>query len=330
MFDVKQPQETFQFLRYGLLVVPIVILYLVPSHSGIEGESRVDLVYALLISMLSAILALGSLLNTFYTGTTYLAALLYTVLAIAAFLFAISWLWSPVAGFSGLGQLWERYLLNIGTPFEQWLGNVANSAESRSTPQHFLRSSLEQLVALPWVAGAAWKAQGEESGELGVETKHVFEVDVADLRCTVYAHLEVGAALGLHGKLLIHLIGHFYSAKQRELELANSAHLQAIHETGARVTHDIKNLLQALHTMTVALESGGDDPGAQALLVRQLPNITQRLQLALDKLQAPTQTGLVLCKVTHWWSNLAQRRAEDNIKFTAELDSGDPHTGRTV
>ena len=42
--------------------------------------------------------------------------------------------------------------------------------------------------------------------------------------------------------MLIHLIGHFYGAKHRELELANSAHLQAIYETGARVTHDIKNL----------------------------------------------------------------------------------------
>ena len=269
--------------------------------------------------MLSAILALGSLLNTFYTATPYVAALLQTVIAIAAFLFAISWLWSPVAGFSGLGQLWERYLLNIGTPFEQWLGNVADSAESKATAPQFLRSSLEQLVALPWVAGASWTVGREESGDLGQHTKHSFKIGVGDLECTVYAHLEVGAALLLHGKLLIHLIGHFYNAKHRELELANSAHLHAIYETGARVTHDIKNLLQSLHTMTVALDRSGDDPGAQELLVRQLPNLTQRLQLALDKLQAPTQIDLIESNVSDWWSGVTQRRARDGIEFSADL-----------
>ena len=318
MFDVKQPQGTFQYLGYGLLVLP-VMLYLIPAHSGTGSEGRVDFFYGLLISMLSAILALGSLLNTFYAGTPYITALFQTVIAIAAFLFAISWLWSPLAGFSGLGQLWERYLLNIGTPFEQWLGNVADSAESRATAPQFLRSSMQQLVALPWVSGASWRADGDESGDLGEHTKHSFRIRAGDIECTVYAHLEVGAALLLHGKLLIHLIGHFYSAKHRELELANSAHLQAIYETGARVTHDIKNLLQSLHTMTVALERGGDDPGAQELLVRQLPNLTQRLQLALDKLQAPGQTDLLESNVFDWWSGVTQRRGRDGIEFSADL-----------
>ena len=41
MFDVKQPKGTFQFLGYGLLLLPI-ILYLVPARSSTSNEGRVD------------------------------------------------------------------------------------------------------------------------------------------------------------------------------------------------------------------------------------------------------------------------------------------------
>ena len=38
---------------------------------------------------------------------------------------------------------------------------------------------------------------------------------------------------------------HFYIAKIREKTLTQQTHLKAIYETGARITHDIKNLLQS-------------------------------------------------------------------------------------
>ena len=60
-------------------------------------------------------------------------------------------------------------------------------------------------------------------------------------------------------------------------------------ETGARVTHDIKNILQSLQAITSVIvhDVSGESSVAQRLVRRQLPHLTQRLQLALDKLQAP-------------------------------------------
>ncbi len=92
--------------------------------------------------------------------------------------------------------------------------------------------------------------------------------------------------MSLHCNLLVQLIETFYTAKKQEQELAQQAHLHAIYETGARVTHDIKNLLQSLQTMTILLDTTSYETREKSLLLlqKQLPHITQRLQLALNKL----------------------------------------------
>ena len=318
LFEVEQAsQQTLTLLGYGLLSLPIA-LALVPATGGSATTTRVDLLYGVLLSLIASMLASGGLLNTFHTGTPYVTALFQTVVGLAVFLLLISLLSSPRSGFSGLTQLWERYLLNIGTPFEEWLGEVADSAESRATPQEFLGSAMQRLAALPWVAGADWEAGGETSS-VGQHSKHSFAVSVSGLSCRVYANLDVGTALLLHGKLLIHLIAHFYGAKQRELQLADSAHLHAIFETGARVTHDIKNLLQSLHTMSVAVDRSGD-AAALELMQRQLPNLTQRLQLALDKLQTPGSVETAEGDLRQWWTNVKQRKQHDDIEFEEHIE----------
>ena len=67
---------------------------------------------------------------------------------------AISWLWSPLAGFSGLGRIWERHLQNIGTPFEHWLSELDELSRHHARPESFLlaagekpESVIEKLVA---------------------------------------------------------------------------------------------------------------------------------------------------------------------------------------
>lgn len=85
--------------------------------------------------------------------------------------------------------------------------------------------------------------------------------------------------------------GLHYVAKQREQELKQVSYLRAVHETGARLTHDIKNLLQSLSNLCFMAQSAGEDKAGQfnLLLQRQLPQITVRLQQTLEKLQAPAQ-----------------------------------------
>ncbi len=312
--------EAWRMLGYGLFVVPLVLFFVPDPEEPTDIARSVDFLYGLTVSLLTSILAMGSLLSMYITGADYPVAVIQTILGIALFLLAMSWLWTPLAGFSGLGQLWERYLQNIGTPFEGWLAHLADLAGGNQTPDGFLESAVAQLVELRWVAGASWKSR-ECQGENGPATPHLFHFVDDDLKVTVYAHRNIGAALRLHGQLLLQLVAHFYRAKQREEELTRTARLQAVYQTGARITHDIKNLLQSLQTTTAAIQAGkaGDEAALAALMARQLPHVSQRLQLALDKLQAPEKETMVEGRVSEWWASLQARNIDAGIHFESEL-----------
>ena len=315
-------QAAFSVLGYGLLIIPAVLFFIPDSADAGSERQPVDFLYGLTASLLTCILAMGSLLSMYITGAAYAVAVIQTILAIALFLLAISWLWTPMAGFSGLGQLWERYLQNVGTPFEHWLARLAELAQGRQTPPEFLSSALEQLAELPWATGARWKSADAE-GEYGAVTAELCRFFDDDLQITVYANRHMGTALRLHCNLLLKLVGHFYRAKVREQELTRSAHLQAVYETGARITHDIKNLLQSLQTVTAAVQTGYgyDQEALFALMERQLPYLNQRLKLALDKLQAPEKEVAAEGPLGEWWENLRARNVDESIRFEAELES---------
>jgi hypothetical protein len=186
--------EAWRMLGYGLFIVPATLFFVPDPKETTEPEKSVDFLYGLTVSLLTCILAMGSLLSMYITGAHYPVAVIQTILAIALFLLAISWLWTPLAGFSGLGQLWERYLQNIGTPFEAWLGRLAELAQGEQTPDAFLESAIGQLVELPWVSGATWVSE-ECQGESGKTTPSLFRFVDEDLEVTVYAHRSHGAAI---------------------------------------------------------------------------------------------------------------------------------------
>jgi signal transduction histidine kinase len=326
MFSVPLPAEVDRFFDPGLLAAPVLLL-LVPFRKA-SAERPVDLLHGLSAATLTGVLGLGSLLVMYRTGDPYPVAVLQTLAGIAGFLFALGWLLNPHPGFSGLGQLWARYLLNVGTPFEQWLGGLARAARLHRDPGPFVEAAMQQLLTLPWVAGVAWETPAE-SGRAGRQTVHVTDVQAEDLRVWLYTRRNPGTALLLHGKLLVQVIAYFHAAKQAQRALARQAHLQAIFETGARVTHDIKNLLQSLYTMgSVLQESDPAQAGeVQALLRRQLPQLTHRLQLALDKLQAPSdaESSVEYGSLSTWWQELVARHGTDGIAFEST-----PLTGAEV
>lgn len=326
MFDVRTLSGEFQqIFRYGMLAVPLVLLFIPPQERTGTSVRPVDFLYGLTTSLLTIVLGLGSLISMYATGAAYAEALIQTILVIAFFLLVISMLWSPLAGFAGIGQLWERYLLSIGTPFEDWLAELAGLVRQKQSPQAFMDSAVSLLSGLSWIAGAEWHT-GERSGSAGKQSKFAFRHESAGTAFIVYSQRPMGVALQLHCKLLLSLITHFRLAKEREQEIAKSAQLQAIHETGARVTHDIKNLLQSLHGLTAMVENEDETRRAelQKTLRRQLPHLTNRLQLALDKLQAPEDNTISWRKLDAWWSELKARNAGGDIEFESEIETSSP------
>ena len=315
MFDLKLNKTIFNIYQIGLPLLPLVLL--ITSNTLIKRTNEtVDILLATTISFMAIILALGSLVLMYHNNTDYIVALIETLIGVGFVLIGISWLSSPHSGFSGLSQLWTKSLLNIGTPFERWLANLSEQKQIQQSSQEFLDMAMDELVSLPWIAGARW-SEGSRNGIYGEITKHEIHLTISDEPITLFTHVPPAGVMTLHCGLLVQLIDIFFTAKKHEQELEQKAHLHAIYETGARVTHDIKNLLQSLQTMTTMLETNSDETRDKSLMLlkKQLPHISQRLQLALNKLQAPGQETTSNVLATFWWKGLSSRRRESNIRF---------------
>lgn len=321
-FAVTLPALPRIAAAWGLLIAPLTLLFLSAPQDARIGSQATDFLYGVMLSLLIGVLGLGALLRMYDVGVTYADALFQTTFAVAGFMLAISWLWMPFAGFSGLGQLWTRYLMNIGTPFEQWLERIATLSHQRRRPDEFLKFAMRELVGLPWVRGVSWTIEPGSTQREGEVSDHSFSVVEESLQATVYMHAPAGTSLLLHGRLLVALLAQFYDAKQQEAELRRRAHLEAVHETGARVTHDIKNLLQALHSLASAMTQAKTTKAREAaheLVERLMPLLSTSLENALDKLQKPELNIETWIGAVAWWGTVKQRHGQDSVSFCDNL-----------
>lgn len=303
-------------VRFGLIALPAAIL-LIPGGDQQRSELViVDLFYSVMLFLLVVVLVLGSFVVYEVTHGAYLLGLAQTLMVIALVLVGLSWLWNPRAGFGGIGTLLSQYLLGLGLPFEQRMRRLAELAQAETRPEYFVRSALTDLLALPWVTGFGW-VSSMSTGEVGERAAHAEQFQSGDLRLTLYAPRTLSPAVLLHLKLLMQMVGHFYEALRREQARQQSAYTQAIYETGARLTHDVKNLLQSLRSLCAAAEMRGadDDTAFRSLVQRQLPQIAQRLGATLDKLQSPQTTDTQVVDAAIWWEGLQARYAGRAIEF---------------
>ncbi len=316
--QVVAPIDTF--FRYAFYLSPLALI-LFPFDSGAHRQAfPIDFFRGVTIALMTALLAISSVVMTIQSVFDYPTALSVSLLALAAFLVVISWLLSPSTG-NNLGSLWEKSLLNIGTPFEVWISALAQLAETKNSPHAFLDGAVEELVRTPWVAGAAVQSQ---SGKrlYGDETGYDVTVTTPNVRLTLFSTRSVGAALRVHCRLLVQILGHFYTAKLREKEQATAARLKAVHETGARITHDIKNMLQSFSLLAAPAPGGADERQERErlrLLERQLPQLSQRLERALDKLKLPALTAAETSAFDAWWQSLRQRYDGEDIEFRNDI-----------
>jgi len=311
----SQTQEQMWLAQYGLPLLFLVMLALPTETDNGEAPQVVDFFYSALLFMIIALLVLGSFAFMTLGRVIYPVALTYSLLVIAGLLLLLGLAWNPHAGFGGLGMLFSRYLLSIGLPFEKWLSFLAELSQSERQPEKFLQQACAGLGKLPWVSGGAWRTT-VYSGEFGGPSKNTVEYADRELQLRVFTQYNLNPALTWHFHLLGQMLGEFYRGKLREQKQQQQSYLQAVYETGARVTHDVKNLLQSLNALCAAAEqeAGGSDE-LQALMRRQLPLITQRLQQTLDKLRAPASDNASVVQAQSWWRSLQRSYAGQNIEF---------------
>ena len=310
-------------LRF-LLILLLVPLFFIRS-SDQPHRTHVDFIRGFLIVILTLFLCMGSVLVTFTANIPYIQSLASTIIIAALFLLLTALLWTPRGGFSGLAQLWERYLLNIGGPFEQWISQLSSlEANTSLEPEYFLSTSIKHLTERHWITGIIWKTDKSEGME-GNRSKHMVIVSDDKVELTLYAFSPIGPALLLHTKLLLSVLIFYYKAKLQERQLTKQAHLRAIYETGSKLTHDVKNILQSTKTLTQALVQD-DERTAEAhqILKKQLPLLTERLQSTLDKLSAPTLEKTETIALKTWWQEIQSKYAGRDIKFSETLEADPP------
>ena len=297
------------------LALPLLLVFPAPPRQRRAGDAF-DLFYGLFVFLALAVFVLGALAVTLLGGVGYVEALARTSLAIAAALLALAWAWNPRSGLSGLGSALSRYLLSAGMPLEQWLAQLAEASENEADPARFLSRVFTGLGRMPWVLGGRWEAAGT-GGSFGSPAAHYQEFANGDVLLVLYFRYAPSPAMRWHIELLLRLAAEFYLVKHQTIELQRIGYLQAVYETGARVTHDVKNLLQSLQTLCYAASRPGDAEATAALLARQLPVIAERLRATLDKLQRPQADDRRSAPAEQWWEALKQRHAGDCITWEA-------------
>lgn len=305
-------------IQYCMPLVPLAILFTRAEIDERGNPPVLDLFYTLLLLFLAVILVLGSFAIEATSEAHYAEVILKVLFGLALTLVGMSWLWNPRAGRAGIGQLMSRYLSSVGLPFEEWIQNIAEIAEREPNPKDYTVAAMNELAKLPWVSGVTWDTY-DSRGETGARGKHEATLSFNEFHLTIYARSPLTPALMLHIKLLARILGEFYEAKRREETLRQNVYMQAVYETGARLTHDIKNLLQSLGALCAAAEQTSDTDNERllALLRRQLPILNQRMASTLVKLEAPSSEKKHFLKLSNWWSTLKIRYAHADIKFFA-------------
>ncbi len=306
-----------QFIFYGLIGACAMIIFW-PSRK--KRLVKIDYLHSLLISFGSFNFYITSVLISFTSDINYLKSFLVTALSIGIFFILISIIWLPRHGITGLGQIWEQHILNIGNPFETWVKNTSLLDQNQKiTPDLFLQNSIDHLIMLSWISGIQWSDNDSET-LYGEKTKYHTTFPGSDITMTLYSHIPMGSALKIHANLLLHLLIYFYTSKVREIALKNQAHMKAVYETGSKLTHDIKNILQSLQALTSVVQTSDNPLSSHQLMEKQLPLLTQRLQNTLDKLQTKTDTGRSFLPVNIWWEELQSRYHGRDILFIGDTD----------
>jgi signal transduction histidine kinase len=87
-----------------------------------------------------------------------------------------------------------------------------------------------------------------------------------------------------------------------------------VYETGSRLTHDLKNMLQSLLSLSAIAQSR--EERAQQLLQQQLPLLTQRIETTLLKLQQPNIEGdTPQLALKAWWDSVRMRNQHQLIDW---------------
>ena len=308
-----------------LILVPILLFFFATnSEHKIQNHNQVDLMHGLLTATLIFIVLLGAIVISVLYGVAYIDGFLLTLFLVATLILGVSWFWNPGVGYSGMGVLWNRYAMTIGGPFETWINTLTTLIEEHYlTPNDYLKAACEHLVENDWLHAIQWNFKNSmvSAGEkTGTRIEHMINNDIS---VELYFTSNPGPALEQHTTLLIRMAYQFYLAKLNQEKMRAQEHFATIHHTGARLTHDIKNILQSIETSLDILGINYGSERQQALLQKNLTHISLRLENTLKQLKTPKlDAEIKLLSANEWMDKVEQQHHSNaSIRFHRELTS---------
>ncbi len=290
------------------------------SHSE---RKNIDILHGLLTSSLISLVLLGGLVINLLYSVDYIEGLLLTLFFVAILTLGVSWFWNPSIGFSGLGVLWNRYSLSIGSPFETWINTLTTLIEEAYlSPIEFLQSSCDNLTENDWLDGLDWTTPSRHihSGKHS-DYKVTYQLSNDNL-VDLYFKTDPGTALKEHTQLLLRMANQFYLAKKNQDKIKTQEHFETIHHTGARLTHDIKNILQSIKASLsiIHLEPDLESNKPFKLLDQNLTQIGERLENTLNKLKVPhAETQFQFVSLNKWLYKFSHEVNDLKINITSHL-----------
>ena len=318
-------------VRLVLYLSPTVFIAMaaLPVGGGVVEDRAeiVDYVYGVITLLLLSVIVLGSLSFALIFKTGYVESLLTTLALMSGILLLLGFIWDPRAGFGGLGSAVAQHVMSLGLPIEDWLQSLAELARGEEDHEALLaRACAELPERLVGVKGVRWEVFNIQ-GQFGEEVGYTVAFSYGLLRLWLVTNGEPSPTVRWHYDLVVRLLAEIHLGKWRAQELKRLSYIEAVHQTGARLTHDVKNLLQSLDSLCLAAEAEGAQPSVRfnELLRRQLPEISARLRQTLAKLSAPVNKvrQCVPMPGSAWFESLRVRYTADWLQFEMAGTTGD-------
>lgn len=312
-----------EYLDWGLIAIPVIYLFFIKDQES-PYSSSMDIFRGFSIAMIILLLILSTIAYMHTKTSDYPTAIFFASMGMALFLLIFSWLWIPNNKASSLSALWARHLLNQALPTENWLPRINEliSRRTRSTDD-FMVAAFTFLFELPFVSGIQW-TMSDEKGLLGKTSKYRYPLNRDDLQITVYSDFTIPSTSYMHLELLFDVLYLIIKSRINEKKLADQATLKGIYETGAKLTHDIKNILQATKNMTALIDATNEHNAERGLQIirAQIPQLRERLEQTLKKLSAP-ESGIdeKTQSANDWLLGMENRYLGRHIKFTSNIQN---------
>jgi hypothetical protein len=316
--------------RFARLILPwaLVLLVFLPRPQERSEGQVFDFFYALMVFQLGLVLVLGSVASMRFTASSTSVRSPVTVSGVGSRALRPRVLWSPLPGFGGLRTYFSRYPVSSACPSSSGCGASRSSPKTEPDSRRFLELSLAELArpavdrGRPLALARRRRRVRKPGGAPRASQEYVASsFSIRSLEIVVYTHHALSPALALHSGSLRASSASSTRRSAARWRCVTPPTCSATHETGARLTHDVKNLLQSLYALISAAPSAtGDDHGYSQLLQRQLPQVTQRLNATLERLRAPESATTELpMPAREWWAGIERRYAGSGVKLEGDI-----------